>query len=270
MKKLEEITEMLETGVQEVFNSDNFREYLTVMSRFYDYSANNCLLIMKQCPHATLVASYKKWQNDFQRQVKKGEKAISIIAPVSHKKKNKKTDEDEVYYTFRAVPVFDLSQTDGKELPSIKVNELRGEVESYDTLIRKLIGISPAMISFEIVEGSAKGFFRQKENEIVVRCGMGQEQTVKTLVHEIAHALLHSENGEQKDADRNTREVQAEGVAYVVCNRLGIDTSDYSFGYIAGWSGGKDTKVLSDSLEVIRKASKHLLDSLDSIDKKVA
>lgn len=262
MKKLEEITEMLENGVQEVFGSERFKDYLDTMARFYDYSANNCFLIMQQCPHATLIASYKKWQDEFQRQVKKGEKAIKIIAPVAHKRQSRKTDDEEVYYTFRAVPVFDVSQTEGKELPDIRVNELRGEVQSYDTLIRKLIGIAPVPISFETVDGSAKGFFSQADGKIVVKCGMSQEQTMKTLVHEVAHSILHSKGGEQEEADRVTREVQAESVAYVVCSGLGIDTSDYSFGYIAGWSAGKGIKALTSNLETVRKTAKAILEKL--------
>lgn len=266
MKKIEDITEMLENGVKEVFNSDRFKEYLDTMAKFYDYSANNCLLIMMQCPQASLVASYKKWHDEFSRQVKKGEKAIKIIAPISHKRTNRKTGEEEVYCTFRAVPVFDLSQTEGKELPSIKVSELKGDVQSYDTMIRKLIGISPVPISFESFEGSAKGFFRPIENEIVVKCGMGQEQTMKTLVHEIAHSILHCKEGEQEDADRVTREVQAESVAYVVCSGLGVDTSDYSFGYIAGWSSGLGIKALTSNLEVIRKTAKAMLEKLGELE----
>lgn len=263
MKKLEEITEMLEAGVQEIFDSDRFKDYLDTMARFYDYSANNCLLIMMQCPEATLVASYKKWQDEFSRQVKKGEKAIKIIAPVTHKRKNKKNEEEEdVYYTFRAVPVFDVSQTEGKELPDIRVSELQGDVLCYDTLIHKLIKIAPVPVSFETVDGGAKGFFSQSEGKIVVKCGMSQEQTMKTLVHEIAHSLLHCKGGDQEEADRSTREVQAESVAYVVCSGLEIDTSDYSFGYIAGWSRGNDTKKLSANLEIIRKTAKAILEKL--------
>jgi len=263
MKKLEEITEMLETGVQEVFASDRYKDYLDTMAKFYDYSANNCFLIMQQCPHATLIASYKKWQDEFSRQVKKGEKAIKIIAPVTHKRKNKKNDEEEeVYYTFRAVPVFDVSQTEGKELPDIRVNELQGDVQSYDTLIRKLIGIAPVPISFETIDGSAKGCYNAAEGKIVVKCGMSQEQTMKTLVHEVAHSLLHCKGGDQEEADRSTREVQAESVAYVVCSGLGIDTSDYSFGYIAGWSSGKGIKALTSNLETVRKTAKVILEKL--------
>lgn len=262
MKRLEDINEMLEAGVQAVFESDQFRNYLDVMSKFYDYSANNCLLIMMQKPDATLIAGYRKWQNDFQRQVKKGEKAIRIIAPIMHKKAIPDSDEETVYYTFRSVPVFDISQTEGEDLPEY-VSDLKGDVDDYDSLIEEIVRLSPVPVSFEDMNGTPHGYFSRLEQRIVVRNGMSQEQTVKTMLHEVAHAILHGKSGSEKDADNRTREVQAEGVAYVVCSRLGIDTSDYSFGYIAGWSGGKEMKALTDSLEVIRRTAKTMIDGLD-------
>ena len=265
-KKIEQITADLEKGVKEIFTSDKYIEYLTFMSKFHNYSFNNIVLILMQKPDASLVAGYKAWQSKFKRQVRKGEKAITILAPCPHKR----IEEDEngkkkeiVWTSFRAVSVFDVSQTDGEELPTGCVETLTGEVENFTDLKEKLEAVSPVPVSYENIEGEANGFYSHTDKRIAVQEGMSEAQTIKTLIHEISHAILHNKDtGEAKDADKFTREVQAESTAYTVCSMLGIDTSDYSFGYIAGWSTGKEVKELNASMEVIRTTAKDIIDRL--------
>jgi len=264
---IKEITEKLEQGVKDVFTSGRYTEYLKFMGKFTNYSFNNIMLILMQKPDASLVAGYKAWQTKFKRQVRKGEKGITILAPCSHKvvvgEDDDGNDIEKCWTSFRAVKVFDVSQTDGEELPTGFVDVLTGEVEHYDDLLEKLRGISPVNVDFEDIENGANGYFNSADKRIAVKRGMSQQQTIKTLVHEISHAMLHDKDGgEEKEADRNTREVQAESVAYTVCSMLGLDTSDYSFGYVAGWSSGKDVKELTASMEVIRKTAKLIVDGL--------
>lgn len=263
---IKKITEQLEQGVKEVFESDKYKEYLSFMGKFHDYSVNNIVLIMMQKPNASLVAGYKTWQTKFNRQVRKGEKAIKILAPCPHKieKEDEDGNKQEIRWTtFRAVSVFDISQTDGDKAPESIVNVLTGEVKGYDELLKSLIKASPVKVDFENITNGSNGYFSSAEKRIAIKQGMSEQQTIKTLVHEISHALLHDkEHGAEKDADRNTKEVQAESVAYTVCNMLGLDTSDYSFGYIAGWSKDKDAKELSASMEVVRNTAKAIVDSL--------
>lgn len=264
MADIKEISEQLEQGVKDVFASDKYTAVLDTMSKFYNYSANNCILIMLQKPEATYVASYKKWQSDFHRQVRKGETSIKIIAPIPHKaeREDRNGDMQEVQWmSYKAVPVFDISQTDGEELPTL-CKKLTGDVEEYNWFMRKLVSCSPVPIENEDIARAAYGYFDSAANRIVVQSGLSQQQTIKTTVHEIAHAILHCKEGEAVDADRNTREVQAESVAYVVCKYLGIDTADYSFGYVAGWSSGKEPKELTASMELIRKTAKTIIDAM--------
>lgn len=269
MKDIKEITEKLEKGVKEIYESENYKAYLDFMGKFWDYSFNNCVLIMMQKPEATLVAGYRAWQNKFKRFVKKGEKGITILAPCPHKVTKEVKDENgniEVkeinFTTFRACTVFDISQTDGEDVPSI-VTELSGEVENYADMLDKLITLSPVPVGFESIKGGAKGYYSHVEKRIAILEGMSEVQTIKTLIHEISHAILHNrEDGEEMAADKHTKEVQAESVAYTVCNALGLDTSDYSFGYVAGWSKGKEVKELTASMEVIRKTAKGILENL--------
>lgn len=263
-RKIDDITEKLEQGVREVFDSDRYTQYLSVMSRFYRYSANNCLLIMMQCPEATLVAGYRSWQEKFKRQVKKGEQAIRILAPCPHKVKKIVDDEEKeiTYTTFRAVPVFDLSQTEGEALPTI-CDRLTGAVEDFHELLDSITAAVPVPVRFDDIPGGAAGYFSSCNHEIVMQEGMSEEQTIKTLIHECAHAILHNkENGEEKEADRATKEVQAESVAYVVCQVLGIDTASYSFEYVAGYSKDRSAKELIDSTEVIRKTALQIIDAI--------
>lgn len=263
MKKVDEITAELEQGVQDVLQSDKYRGFLEMMSRFYNYSACNCILIMRQFPEATLVAGYNAWRDKFRRQVKKGEKAIRILAPCPHKKMtvDENGNEKEVRWTtFRATNVFDISQTEGEELPTI-CNRLTDSVEGYDGIIEKLNGISAVPIRFDRI--NVAGYYSPADKEIVLCEGMSEAQTVKTLVHEIAHSILHDKDtGTEKNADRNTRELQAESVAYTVCQYMGLDTSEYSFEYLASWSASDDTKELAKSLEVIRKTAKGIIDQI--------
>ena len=268
-KGIEEITKQLEDGVKAVFDSGKFEQYLDCMSKFWNYSVNNSILIFMQKPEATLVAGYQSWQKNFKRQVKKGEKAIKIMAPIPHKilkevedEEGNKSEQEIKWTSFRAVPVFDVSQTEGEELPSL-CNDLSGEVEGYEDLIQRLIDFSPVPVAFDDIQGTAKGFYSLTDKKIVIRAEMSQIQTVKTLVHEISHSILHNlEDGAQKEVGKGTKEVQAEGTAYTVCKSLGIDTSDYSFGYVAGWSEGKDLKELQASLEIIRTTAKDMLEAI--------
>lgn len=283
-QKVQEITEKLEQGIKEVFESEKYKAYLNTMSKFHTYSFNNTMLIAMQKPDATLVAGYQAWQKNFDRHVKRGEKGIRILAPVPYKVKEEqeKTDpetgeiildkngmpvmeEVEVKIpSFRVVPVFDLSQTEGKELPDIGVSELSGGVKEYEEFMQALTEVSPVPIGYEQIEGDSKGYFHTSEHRIALQEGMSQSQTVKTAVHEVAHAKLHdrdlnSELEETMSKDRSTKEVEAESVAYTVCQHFGIDTSDYSFGYIAGWSSGKDMRELKSSLDTIRKTASELI-----------
>ena len=268
-KDIKDITEQLEQGVKDVFESERYKAYLDFMGKFYNYSVNNSILIWMQKPEASLVAGYQTWQKKFKRQVRKGEKGITILAPCPHKFKKEVEDENgnlvekEIQYTsFRATTVFDISQTDGDEVPTL-CNDLTGEVENYEELLNALKALAPVPVDFEEIKTGAKGYYSHTEHRIVINEGMSEQQTIKTLIHEIAHSFLHEkENGEEKDADRNTKEVQAESVAYTVCKMLGIDTSEYSFEYVAGWSKGKEVKELNASMEVIRRTAKNIIEGL--------
>lgn len=288
-QQVREITDKLEQGIKELFESERFKEYLRTMSKFYNYSFNNTLLIAMQKPEATYVAGYTSWQRNFDRQVMKGEKGIKILAPAPYKAQEERekidpltqkpvigadgktvTETVEVLRpAFKVVSVFDVSQTDGKELPDIIVDELKGTVENYEAFFDALKQEAPVPISFEDIPGGAKGFFSPVESRIAIQEGMSEIQTVKTAIHEIAHAKLHAFKPDEKAApedkkDRHTKEVEAESVAYTVCQRYGIETSDYSFGYIAGWSSGKETKELKSSLDTIRKTAAEMIESIDA------
>ncbi len=295
--KIDEIAEQLEKGIGDLFNSEKYRTYLNTMSKFHSYSVNNTLLIAMQRPDATLVAGYDAWQDKFDRHVKKGAKGIKIIAPYKVKKKvvgdhyyadtgdkipvyaPGETKEDyenriaqttrEVEYTnFRVTTVFDVSDTEGKELPTLGVNELMGSVDGYEKLKTALEETSKVPVEYGLVTSGAKGFFSPDMHKICVQSGMSEVQTVKTIIHEMAHALLHdkTENPDliQDPKTKNTKEVEAESIAYVVCQHFGIDTSDYSFGYIAGWSSGKETKELKASMDTIRVTASKMIVELES------
>ena len=284
--RVKAITDKLETGIAALFQSETYKAYLSTMSKFHNYSLNNTLLIAMQKPDATLVAGYQAWQKQHQRHVKKGEKGIQIIAPSPYKAKKEREVLDpatgrpkldaqgkpvreivEVEYpAFRVATVFDVSQTEGKELPSLGVDELTGKVDSYGKLLSALTETCPVPIGFEEIGSGAKGYYHTTEHRIALQEGMSEAQTVKTLIHEMAHQRLHSHEKEKPREERlsaRSKEVEAESVAYTVCQHFGIDTSDYSFGYIAGWSSTRDTKELKASLERIRSASDELITEID-------
>lgn len=283
-QKVKEITDKLEEGLKELFNSEKYKSYLSTMSKFHNYSFNNTLLIALQKPEATLVAGFKAWQTNFNRHVNKGEKGIRILAPAPYKIKEERdkldpvtgevmldkdgmpqTEEVEVKIpAFRAVSVFDVSQTDGEPLPELEAKELLSTVEGYEDFIKAITYVAPAPIGFEDIPGDSKGYFSTTENRIAVQEGMSESQTLKTMVHETAHSMLHNKEVNKEDIlapakDRNTKEVEAESIAYTVCQHFGIDTSEYSFGYIAGWSSGKDMKELKSSLDTIRRTASELI-----------
>ena len=284
--RMKEITDRLETGIQELFESERYKAYLTSMSKFHSYSFNNTLLIAMQ--GGQLVAGYNKWRDDFHRNVKRGEKGIKILAPAPYKVKkevpkldeqgqpvmdkdgNPVTEKKEIQVpAFKIVSVFDVSQTEGEPLPSIGVDELAGSVEQYEDFFKALEQTSPVPMAFEDIPGGSHGYYHLTEKRIAIQENMSELQTLKTAIHEIAHAKLHAIDPETpvtEQADRpdsRTREVQAESVAYAVCQHYGLDTSDYSFGYVAGWSSGKDLKELRTSLETIRATAHELITTID-------
>lgn len=297
-ERLKEITDSIETGIKELFESEKYMQYLRTMSRFHKYSLNNTMLISMQRPDATLVAGFNKWRDAFSRNVKKGEKGIKIIAPTPYKVKEErekldpqtkaplldssgKVQLEEVERqipVFRVVSVFDVSQTEGKELPQL-VSSLNGTVEQFDVFVEALKRAAPVPITIEPMPSNTDGFFSPKQQRIAIREGMSEVQTLCAMIHEIAHAKLHdptklpdapqtNQDEPQPEAaavrlDRNTEEVQAESISFAVCNYYGIETSENSFGYIANWSKGKELKELKASLEVINKTSSVLISDID-------
>ena len=287
--KLKEITDRLEQGIMELFDSDRYKEYLRVMSKFHNYSFNNTLLIAMQKPDASLVAGFQSWKNNFKRNVVKGEKGIKILAPSPFKIKQEmekidpatqkpvigadgkpvKEEKEITIPAFKVVSVFDVSQTEGKELPDIAVDMLTGDVECFKDVFAALEKTSPVPIGFEKIEGNSHGYYHLEEKRIAIDEGMSELQTIKTAIHEIAHAKLHDidPNAPKEERagrpDRRTREVQAESVAYAVCQHYGLDTSDYSFGYVAGWSSGRELDELKSSLETIRSTAAEIINSID-------
>lgn len=285
-QRVQELTDKLEQGLQDLFNSDSYCNYLSTMSKFHNYSFNNTLLIAMQKPDATLVAGYKAWQKNFERHVNRGEKAIRILAPTPYKIKEERDkidpvtqellldkdgnpQKEEVEITipaFRAVSVFDVAQTDGKPIPELAAKELLSDVEGYQDMIRAVEAISPVPIELEEIAGDSKGYYDREAKRIAVQENMSESQTLKTMIHEVAHSKLHSkevEQDEQMKKDRNTKEVEAESIAYTVCQHFGVDSSDYSFGYIAGWSSGRDTKELRASMDTIRKTASELITGIE-------
>ncbi len=286
--RMKEITDKLEDGIRGIFDSERYAEYLAAMSKFHNYSFNNTILIAMQ--GGTLVKGYTQWEKEFERHVKPGEKGIKIIAPAPFKVKQevKKLDpqtrqpvigadgkpvmeEKEVTIpAYKVVTVFDVSQTEGKELPTIGVNVLTGDVEHFKDVLSALEKVSPVPIGFEDIKGSAHGYYSLADKRIAIQENMSQLQTLKTAIHEIAHAKLHDidlnapKEEREKLPDQRTREVQAESVAYTVCQHYGLDTSDYSFGYVAGWSTGREMEELKSSLETIRSTAADIINGIDA------
>ena len=286
-ERLREITDGIEQGIKELFESEKYRRYLSVMSRFHRYSVNNTMLIYMQKPEATLVAGYNKWKNQFERHVKKGERGITIIAPTPYKKKIEEqkldpdtnapildkdgkviTEEKEIEIPmFRPVKVFDVSQTDGKPLPEL-ASALSGNVQNYEIFMEALRRAAPVPIAFETMAADMDGYFSAAEQRIAIRQGMSEVQTVSATVHEIAHSKLHDHKKQENEEvaetkSRRTEEVEAESISYAVCQYYGIQTGENSFGYIASWSQGKELKELRASLETINKTSCELISDID-------
>jgi antirestriction protein ArdC len=285
-ERVKALKEKLENGVKAIFESEDYARYLEAMSKFHHYSFGNCLLIFFQCPEASAVAGYTTWKR-LGRTVKKGEKGIQILAPCPFKamiEQNKLDDRGRIVFgpdgkpetestlvnltRFKIAYVFDVSQTEGKELPSLGVDELTGDVEGFDEIFSAVEAFSPVPIHFREPEDS-KGCYNQLEQCIYVNKGMSQVQTMKTLIHETAHAKLHALPVSAgiivgtPVKDRRTREVEAESIAYVVCQHFGIDTSDYSFAYVTGWSKNKETPELKSSLDCISKTAAEMIDAIE-------
>lgn len=280
--RVKALTEQLETGVKAVFESEKYTAYLKAMSKFHHYSFGNVMLILMQCPEASMVAGYTTWKKQFGRTVKKGEHGIMILAPAPYKRlvETEKIDPltkapildangDPVRETdyivqqnFKVVYVFDVSQTEGRELPSLGVEELSGEVEHFESIFAAVEALSPVPVEYRPAQKS-KGCYSHLEQKIYLNQGMSQVQTLKTLIHETAHALLHA-RPEAADKDRHTKEVEAESIAYVVCQHFGIDTADYSFPYVTSWSIGKELDELKASLDCISKTASGLITAMEA------
>ena len=253
----------LDAGVRDLFASDRWRSYLEFLAKFHRYSANNTIAIYLQRPTASLVASFSDWRRKG-RKVKKGEHGIKILAPHVIKDTDDDTGEIKQRLGFHIAYCFDVSQTDGADLPEGPARQLTGSVDGYAHIWDTLLAVSPVPVSIEPIEGcEANGYYSHTDQRIVVRDGLAELQRVKTAIHEIAHAMLHAKGAEEADADRSTREVQAESVAYVVCRALGLDTSDYSFGYVAGWSSDKELKALKASLDAIVRTSDKIIKAFE-------
>lgn len=284
-EKLKKLTDRLEQGIQSVFESDRYREYLTVMGRFHSYSMNNTILIMLQKPEASYVAGYKTWES-LGRYVKKGEQGIQIFVPCLYKKKEEMEvsdsdrkekepsvsdaddkekepvkEQQEILYTyFRPAAIFDISQTEGNPLPEL-APELQGRVPEYKMLLEALKEAAPVPIRFEAWDARKKGHYDLMKKEIIIKEGMSEQQTIKTAIHETAHSILHAEPRQVKDAA--SMEIEAESIAYVVCQHYGLDTSEYSFSYLAGWSSNKELPELKSSLQSIQQTSHELIEDID-------
>ena len=270
------LANILEEGLENLKNSDDFKKYLTCMSRFHSYSYNNTLLIMMQMPQATYVAGFKSWKNNFDRNVKKGEKGIRIFAPSPVKKtvevekydENGKVTKEVKQITvpmFKPVTVFDVTQTEGRQLPELIKGELNGNVCDYEDITAVIKKMTDIPMLLKDIEGGVKGYFDPASQTIYINRGMSQSQTVKTMIHELAHSILHNKNNqEMSKKDRNAREVEAESVAFIVCKHFNIDTDDYSFGYILGWSRDSSLNEFRDSLDVIQKCADRIIGSLET------
>ena len=283
-KEMAELMAKLEYGVKGIFDSEEYIRYLNTMSKFRHYSLNNQLLICIQCPEATMVAGFNDWKKKFGRSVKKGEKGIKILAPMPIKVKAEEEEMDEngvTHYTgssiekiitlFKTVTVFDVSQTEGNPLPEFEVSELEGSVHDYDSLLEAIIQSAPCDVCFDKIENGSKGYYSILANKVVVNTGMSEEQTLKTCLHEIAHAMLHNkERAKAEPKDKPTKEVEAESIAYTVANALNIDTSSYSFKYVASWSTGKTVPELKASLETIKDTAFDLVDRIEKQMKEIA
>ena len=290
-QRIKELTDKLEAGVAAVFESDKYVAYLSAMAKFHHYSYGNVMLILMQCPHASRVAGFSTWKKTFGRHVKRGEQGIQILAPCPSRQlvEMDKLDpitqapildangepEKELTFvarqSFRIAYVYDISQTEGRELPGLGVNELTGDLHEYEALFSAVQTLSPAPICFRPANTPAKGCYNHLEQRIYINKGMSQIQTLKTAIHETAHAKLHArpvvngKAGEAPEESRRSKEVEAESIAYVVCQHFGIDTSEYSFPYVTSWSSGKETAELKASLDCISKTAEELIDGIERL-----
>lgn len=282
-EKIQELTEKLQTGIQELYDSDKYRDYLRTMAKFHHYSFNNSLLIWAQRPDASAVAGYRAWQTKFERTVNPGAKGIMIYEPSNFKRTLREvvTDEDgnpvldqdgnkitraveRTFPSFKVGYVFAYEDTSGKPLPSI-VSIVDKDVSNFDDVMDALQKVSPAPIRFDSVSGGANGYYDLLKREIVVKDTLPQAQKIKTAVHEVAHSILHDKiDGLDQEANKREMEVSAESVAFVVCSYLGLDTSEYSFGYVGGWSAGKELKELQTKMEIIRKAANTIISGIEA------
>lgn len=258
----EELFQQIEAGMDHVFEEESFRKYLKVMGSFHQYSFNNAMLIAMQKPDATCVAGFHDWSRKYHRSVKKGTKAIWIIAPLIHRNRTEEDPEETVLKGFRRAAVFDVSQTYGQPLPDPVLKLLSGTVEDYGQLLEALQLVSRVPVSFEKIDGDAKGFYNPRSRSIVIQKDMPQEQTIKTLVHEMAHALLH---GEDDEHSRQMREYEAESTAYAVCEHFGIDSSSYSFPYLALWAKDMNREEKRNAMTRILKAADEIIAGTDAI-----
>lgn len=263
-KYMQKLSDLLTEGLEKYANSDEYKNLLSVMGKFYSYSANNCILIATQCPDASYVAGYNKWHDDFHRQVKKGAHAIRIKSPMKYE--DKETGEEKL--GFKSSYVFDIADTyqiPGKPPVKIGVEELHGTVKDYSNLISCLTSTSPVPVEFKSFKKSANGYFNKTENKIVVKDTLSELQSVKTLVHEIAHSLLHSDNPEieNEEKTREWKEFEAESVAFIVCKYLNLDTGEYSFPYILSWSKNQFQEFLKEDLPTIQKTANYIIDKLN-------
>lgn len=283
--EMTEITAKLEQGVKDIFNSDRYKDYLRFCAKLPKYSVNNQILIMLQKPEATMCQSFLSWKN-MGRSIKKGEKGIRILAPSPFKVQQEQNKIDEygspildkdgnnikeivmiTINAFKPVSTFDISQTEGEPIPNIEVNELTSTIEGYETLLNSISEIVSVPITFENISSGAKGYFSLADNRIVIQEGMSEAQTLKTLIHESAHSILHSKTALDSSAEKkskNQKETEAESVAYIVCQHYGIDTSEYSFQYLATWSKDKEVSELKSSLDIIRETASSLIDKIDN------
>lgn len=262
-EKMDKLTATLENGIKEVMNSENYIKWLKTAAMFHGYSFNNTLLIYAQAPGATRVAGFKTWEK-LGRKVKKGEHGIQIFTPRFGKVTEENEQGEEVeheYVYFRPTTIFDISQTEGKELPALESPIIGGKVKDFEKLFKAVESASPAPVTIGEIEGPARGYYRPKDNTITVKSGMSEVETIKTLVHETAHAKIIHEYREKPEY--NAGEVQAESVAYIVSTYLGLGVSDYSFNYIASWSVGDDLKRFKESLEIIQKTANAIISDIE-------
>jgi len=288
-ERLKELTDKLEAGVAAVFESDKYADYLKTMAKFHQYSFGNVLLILMQCPHASHVAGFHTWKKTFGRSVKRGEHGIQILAPYSYERLVEKdkldpvtslpiinangTPEKELAFvrrqSFKVAYVYDISQTEGRELPSYGVNELSGDIDHYESLLSAITDISPVPIHFRKATPYGKGCYHHLDQCIYINEGMSQIQTIKTAIHETSHAKLHAlpvvdgKLAGTQEKDKRTIEVEAESIAYVVCQHFGIDTSEYSFPYVTSWSRSKDLTELKAALDCISRTAAEFIDGIE-------